>query len=73
MNTLNTYAKKLVEKIGFFKRIRSKISAITAINIHNTTIKPHFEFGSTIIYTCCNGTQMERLQKLQNKGGMRSI
>ena len=35
-------------------------------------IKPHFEFGSAIIYTCCNGTQMERLQKLQNKG-MRSI
>ena len=54
------------------KRIRNKISAITATNIYNTMIKPHLEFGSTIVYTCCNETQMERLQKLQNKG-MRSI
>lgn len=45
---------------------------MTAINIYNTIIKPHFEFGSTIIYTCCTITQIERLQKLQNRA-MRSI
>lgn len=64
--------KKIGKKIGFFKRIRNKISILTAINIYNTTIKPHFEFGSTILYTCCTSTQIERLQKLQNKA-MRSI
>ena len=40
--------------------------------IYNTIIKPHFEFGSTIIYTCCNETQLNRFQKLQNKS-MRAI
>lgn len=59
--------KKIGKKIGFFKRIRNKISKTTAINIYNTIIKPHFEFGSTIIYTCCNINQIERMQKLQNK------
>ena len=29
-------------------------------------IKSHFEFGSTIIYTCCTTQQLNRLQKLQN-------
>lgn len=30
-------------------------------------VKPHFEFGSTILYSCCTINQIERLQKLQNK------
>lgn len=64
--------KKISKKIGFFKRIRNKISLITSINVYNTIIKPHFEFGSTIIYTCCNESQIERLQILQNKA-MRTI
>lgn len=64
--------KKIGKKIGFFKRIRNKISITTAINIYNTIIKPHFEFGSTILYTCCLETQIERMQKLQNKA-MRCI
>ena len=48
------------------------IPIITAINIYNTMIKPHFIFGSTILYTCCSTTQIEILQRLQNKT-MRSI
>lgn len=64
--------KKIGKKIGFFKRIRKQISIFTAINIYNTIIKPHFEYGSTILYTCCTITQIERLQKLQNKA-MRAI
>lgn len=64
--------KKIGKKIGFFKRVRNKISVTTAINMYNTIIKPHFEFGSTILYTCCTTTQLERLQKLQNKA-MRAI
>ena len=35
-------------------------------------LKPHFEYGSTILYTCCTKQQLTRLQKLQNKA-MRSI
>lgn len=64
--------KKIGKKIGFFKRIRNKISVITAINIYNIIIKPHFEYGSTILYTCCVKEQLDRLQKLQNKA-MRTI
>lgn len=64
--------KKIGKKIGYFKRIRNKINVLTAINIYNTIVKPHFEFGSTILYTCCTDAHLERLQKLQNKA-MRSI
>lgn len=64
--------RKIGKKIGFFKRIRNKINTINSINIYNTIVKPHFEYGSTILYTCCTKQQIERLQKLQNKA-MRSI
>ena len=30
-------------------------------------IKPHFKFGSTIMYSCYTNQQIERLQRLQNK------
>ena len=46
--------KKIGEKIGFFKRIRNKMSITTSINIYNTIIKPHFKFGSTIPYSSCS-------------------
>ena len=48
------------------------MSTIISINIYNTIIKPHFEFRSTILYSCCSGQQIIRLQKLQNKA-MRAI
>lgn len=64
--------KKIGKKIGFFKRIRNKICTLTAIKVFNTMIKPHFEYCSSILYSCCNQTHIERLQKLQNKA-MRSI
>ena len=59
--------KKIGEKSDFFKRIRNKMSIITSINIYNRIIKPHFEFGSTILNTCCSDQQIIRLQKIQNK------
>ena len=40
--------KKIGGKIGFFKRIRNRMSIITSINIYNTIIKPHFEFEQII-------------------------
>lgn len=64
--------KKIGKKIGFFKRIRKKMDNITAVIVYNTMVKPHFEYCGTILYSCCNQGQLERLQKLQNKA-MRSI
>ena len=58
----------MITVITTAKKLRKKL----AIKIYNTIIKPHFEFGSTIIYTCCNETQLNGLQKLQNKS-MRAI
>ena len=48
---LNEHIEYICKKIGFLKRIKNKISTMTAINIYNTMIKPHFELGSTILYT----------------------
>lgn len=64
--------KKIGKKIGFFKRVRKQLSLQTSINLYNVIIKPHFEFCSIILYSCCNKNQLDRLQKLQNKA-MRSI
>ena len=40
---------------------------LTATNIYNRMLKPHFEYGSMILYTCCTEQQLTRLQKLQNE------
>ena len=53
MIVLSLFVRKL-GKIDFFKSIRNKISIITSINIYNKIIKPHFEFGSTILHTFCS-------------------
>ena len=65
---------KKEKTIGFFKRLRNKVSMLTSSNIYNTMLKPHFEYlyGSKILYTCCTEQQLTRLQKLQNKA-MRSL
>lgn len=68
---VNYIAKKIAKKIGFFKRIRNKLTTMCAINIYNAIIKPHFEYCSTILFLC-DKQSIERLQKLQNKA-MRSI
>ena len=68
----NDHMEFICKKIGFFKRIRNRMLIITSINIYNTTIKPCFEFGSAMLYSCCSDQQIIRLQKLQNKA-MRAI
>ena len=32
-----------------------------------TMIKSHFEYGSSILFTCCTAHKIERLRKLQNR------
>ena len=69
---LEYICEKIGKKTGFFKRLRNKVSMLTSINIYNTMLKPHFEYGSMILYICCTEQQLTRLQKLHNKA-MRSI
>lgn len=68
---LNHICKKIAKKIGFFQRIRSKVSIDCAIKIYNVMVKPHFEYCSTILFLGPN-QMLNRLQKLQNRG-MRCI
>ena len=35
--------------IGFFKWLRIKVSMLTSINICNTMLKPHFEYGLAVL------------------------
>ena len=42
------------------------IAAVDAFDVV-MRIEFHFEYGSTILYTCCTDDQINRLQKLQNK------
>ena len=53
-----------VQRIGFFKRLRNKVSMLTSINIYNKMLKPHFEYGSTLLYTRCTEQQLKRLQTI---------
>ena len=43
------------------------MSKSTAINIYNTIIKPHFGYGSTILFTSSRTNQLAKMQKLQNR------
>ena len=61
------------KKIGYLKRIRKRISKSITITIYNTIIKPLFEYGSTILYTCSTAIQVMRMQKLQNKAKITMI
>ena len=47
------------KKMG--KRIRKRISKSIAVTIYNTINKPHFENGSTILYTCSTVVQLSRM------------
>ena len=61
-----TYVRKQAKSL-FFKRIRKQVSILTAVNICNTMIKPHFVYCSIILITFCTAHQSERLQKLRNR------
>ena len=64
---LEYICKKIRKKIEFFKRIRNKVSIITAINIHIQS-----DYGSPILYTCFKDEQINKLQELQ-KHAIRTI
>lgn len=63
---LNYTAKKVSKKVLFFGRIRNKISTISAINIFNVMVKPHFEYCSSILYLCSDNMLLN-IQRIQNR------
>ena len=58
--------KKLAKKVNFFGRVSNKLDKATRILVYNTIIAPHIQYCSTILFLS-NKTQLERIQKLQNK------
>lgn len=54
-------------KIGFLSRCSGFTSDWTRLTIYNTCILPHFNYCSSILYLL-NKNEMDRLQKLQNRG-----
>lgn len=58
-------SKKIGKKIGFLRRISPSLSSYSRLTVYNTIILPHFQYCSSLIYTCCSN--YSRLQILQNK------
>lgn len=58
---------KISKKIGYLRRIRSKLSYSNALMLYNALVLPHFDYCATIIFSCSD-TVKARLQLLQNKG-----
>lgn len=59
-------AKKVGRKIGVLSRLNNKFNMQQKIYIYKTIIEPHFNYCSTILFLS-NKTDIQRLQKLQNK------
>ena len=58
--------KKISKKINYLSRISKDLSTWSKITIYNTIILPHFIYCSTILFMC-NKTEIDKLQKLQNR------
>lgn len=58
--------KKVSSTIYLLGRIRNKINVKTAKTIYNSTIQPHFDYCSSVLFQC-NENQIKKLQKLQNR------
>lgn len=58
--------KKMAKKINFFSRIANKLNRNTRVIVYNTILAPHINYCSTILFLS-NQTQVERVQKLQNR------
>ena len=65
-NHVDEICRKVSSAIGALKRIRHFISAITALQIYNALILPHFNYCSPV-WDCLGGQSSDKLQKLQNR------
>lgn len=60
-------SKKMSKKINFIGRIRNKLPITNRIQLYMAMVAPHIEYCSSILFLC-NKSQIDRLQKLQNRG-----
>lgn len=58
---------KIAKKLGVLARTGKFLSIWSKKVIYNTIILPHFMYGGTILHLA-NQTELNRLQKLQNRG-----
>lgn len=58
--------KKIAKKISFLRRIRNKLDTQTALLMYKSTIGPHYDYCSSILFLL-NETKISNLQRLQNR------
>lgn len=58
--------KKIAKKISFLRRIRNKLDTQTALLMYKSTIGPHYDYCSSILFLL-NETKIGNLQRLQNR------
>lgn len=59
-------AKKMAKKVNVLSRLNRKLSKESKITIYLTTIAPHIDYCSTLLYLI-NKEDIKRLQKIQSK------
>ena len=57
---------KMAQKTNILARIQNKLNYINKIQIYKSIIAPYIEFCSSILFMC-NDTDIERIQKIQNR------
>lgn len=63
---INECIKKVASKTNVLYRISRSLTFDTKKIVYNTIILPHFQYCSTVYFTC-NKEQIAQLQKLQNR------
>ncbi len=58
--------KKVARKIGLFSRISRNLTYKARVSVYKSIIAPHFDYCASLLLTA-NKSEMERMQKLQNK------
>lgn len=62
----NYIARKMAKKTGVLSRVGNKLNMQQKIDIYKTTIEPHINYCSSILFLSTK-TDIDRLQKIQNK------
>ena len=63
---IENLSKKVASGIGALKRIRPFVSQRSLPFIHNSLVKPYFDYCN-VVWGNCNKTLANKLQKLQNR------
>ena len=63
---IDNVIKKVAKKYGIMCRLKNELTVTSKILLYKSLISPHIDFCSSILFLA-NGTQILRLQRLQNK------